>query len=575
MNKSNNRENHDYPQRRRFVVGLLLLGVAALLWRMVDLNLNQREFLQHQGDARYLRDITIPADRGVITDRFGEPLAISTPVESVWANPVALAGARERWPELSRLLQLPLAELERKLGSRMAKEFVYLKRHLTPERAAQVMALAIPGVSLQREYRRYYPLGEVSAHVVGFTDIDDVGQEGVELMMEAQLRGAPGSKRVIKDRLGRIVENVESIHEPRPGEELTLSLDRRIQYLAYRELLGAVQRHKAKGGSAVVLDVQSGEILAMVNQPAYNPNNRKALSAERLRNRAVTDVFEPGSTVKPFTVAAALESGKFRPTTVIDTSPGSIKLANFTIRDIKDYGKIDVSTVIQKSSNVGTSRIALALKPYQLWEQFVRLGFGYDTGSGFPGESAGLMNAYQDWREVEQATVSYGYGLSVTTLQLGRAYAALAAGGVLRPVSFFKLAPDRIPEGTRVLSPKVAQALRVMLEGAAQTGGTGSRATVAGYRVAGKTGTSRKVASGGYSDEKYLAIFAGFAPASRPRLAMVVMVDGPDDGDYYGGVVAAPVFSRVMAGALRLLDIPPDDMDSLKGMKVALIGGAE
>jgi cell division protein FtsI (penicillin-binding protein 3) len=567
-----NTDIYDFPQRRRFVIGLLLLGVAALLWRMVDLNLNQREFLQHQGDARYLRDITIPADRGVITDRHGEPLAISTPVESVWANPVALATARARWPELTRVLKLPLAELERKLGARMAKEFVYLQRHLTPELAEQVMALALPGVSLQREYRRYYPLGEVSAHVVGFTNIDDVGQEGIELMMEAQLRGAPGSKRVIKDRLGRIVENVESIHEPRPGQELTLSLDRRIQYLAYRELLGAVQRHKAKGGSAVVLDVQSGEILAMVNQPAYNPNNRKALSAERLRNRAVTDVFEPGSTVKPFTVVAALESGKFRPGTMIDTSPGSLKLASFTIHDIKNYGKIDVSTVIQKSSNVGTSRIALALEPHQLWEQFVRLGFGYDTASGFPGESAGLMNAYQDWREVEQATVSYGYGLSVTALQLGRAYAALAAGGVMRPVSFFRVAPDAIPEGTRVMSPEVARAVSLMLEGAAQAGGTGSRAAVSGYRIAGKTGTSRKVnGSGGYSEENYLSVFAGYAPASRPRLAMVVMVDRPDDGDYYGGVVAAPVFSRVMEGALRLLDVAPDDLDSLQGMKVALV----
>ncbi len=573
MNNSYN--NVDYPARRSFVFGMLLLGVAALLWRMVDLNLNQREFLQHQGDARYLRDITIPADRGVITDRNGEPLAISTPVASVWANPSELATDRERWPELAKLLGLSKRQLENKLGARMEKEFVYLKRHITPELAEQVMAQGFPGVSLQREYRRYYPLGEVTSHVVGFTNIDDVGQEGAELMMEQQLRGTPGSKRVIKDRLGRIVENVESIHEPRPGKELALSLDRRIQYLAYRELLGAVQRHKAKAGTAVVLDVRTGEVLAMVNQPAYNPNNRKALSAERLRNRAVTDVFEPGSTVKPFTVAAALESGKFTPSSVIDTNPGSLKVASFTIRDHKNYGKIDLPTVIQKSSNVGASHMALTMEPKQLWNQFVSVGFGYDTGSGFPGEAAGLMNAYQDWGKAERATVSYGYGLSVTALQLTRAYAALAADGVLYPTSFVKLAEDALPEGNEVMSPEVAQQVKAMLERVVQKGGTGTKAAISGYRVAGKTGTSRRAAAGGYNEDNYLAVFAGFAPASRPRLAMVVMVDRPGDGEYYGGVVAAPVFSRVMEGALRLMDIPPDDVDSLKGMKVALVEGAE
>ncbi len=573
MNSSNN--NYDYPQRRRFVFGMLLLGVVALVWRMVDLNLNQREFLKHQGDARYLREIITPADRGVITDRHGEPLAISTPVASVWANPSDLATARERWPELAKILGLSVRQLENKLGARMAKEFVYLKRHITPELADEVMALGIAGVSLQREYRRYYPLGEVTSHVVGFTDIDDVGQEGMELMMEEQLRGTPGSMRVIKDRLGRIVENVESIREPKPGKELALSLDQRIQYLAYRELLGAVQRHKAKGGSAVVLDVQTGEVLAMVNQPSYNPNNRKDLTASRLRNRAVTDVFEPGSTVKPFTVAAGLESGEFRPDTIIDTSPGSLKLASFTIHDHKNYGKIDVSTVIQKSSNVGASRIALALQPSQLWDQFVRVGFGYDTGSGFPGEAAGLMNAYQDWGKAQNATVSYGYGLSVTALQLTRAYAALAGGGMLHPASFLKLTPDEQPEGTRVIQPDVAKAVTVMLERVVAGGGTGTRAAVNGYRVAGKTGTSRKVSRSGYNEDNYIAVFAGFAPASRPRLAMVVMVDRPDDGEYYGGVVAAPVFSRVMEGALRLMDVPPDDIDSLKGMKVALVGAAQ
>ncbi len=572
MKKKN--DSYDYPQRRRFVFAMLLLGVVALLWRMVDLNINQREFLQHQGDARYLRDITIPADRGVITDRHGEPLAISAPVESVWANPSDLATARERWPELARLLEIKVSQLERKLGARMDKEFVYLKRQVTPELGDQVMALAIPGVSLQREYRRYYPLGEVASHVVGFTNIDDAGQEGVELMMEESLRGTPGAKRVIKDRLGRIVENVESIREPRPGRDLVLSIDRRIQYLAYRELLGAVQRHKAKGGSAVVMDVRTGEVLAMVNQPSFNPNNRSNLTAAKLRNRAVTDLFEPGSTVKPFTIATALESGKYRPETVIDTSPGSLRLANFTIRDHRNYGKIDLATVIQKSSNVGASRIALSLPPEQLWDRFVRFGFGYDTASGFPGEAAGLMNAYQDWGRAEQATVSYGYGLSVTALQLTRAYAALAAGGVLRPASFLKLEEGVVPEGQQVITPEVSHAVTAMLEKVVAKGGTGTRAAITGYRVAGKTGTSRRVGRGGYEEDNYLSLFAGFAPASRPRLAMVVVVDRPDDGEYYGGVVAAPVFSRVMEGALRLMDISPDDLDSLKGMQVALHGGA-
>ena len=437
-----------YPQRLLFVKGVLLLGVVALLWRMGDLNLNQRDFLQGQGDARYLRTVAIPAHRGMITDRNGEPLAISTPVESVWANPQELAHARESWPKLARLLEMSVDELEQQLARRMDREFVYLRRHINPELAEKVMALRIPGVALQPEYRRYYPMGEVVAHVVGFTNIDDAGQEGVELMMDERLRGTPGSKRVIKDRLGRIVENVESISEPRAGDDLQLSIDRRVQYLAYRELKAAVQRHHAKAGSAVVLDVTTGEVLAMVNQPAYNPNNRSDLSSKRFRNRAVTDVFEPGSTMKPFTISAALESGRFRPTTAIDTSPGMLRLGGFTIRDSHDYGRIDVSTVIQKSSNVGASRIALALEPRRLWDMLSRFGFGYDTGSGFPGEAAGLLNAYQDWREVERATISYGYGLSVTPLQLVSAYATLAAEGKHRPVSFFKVDKDKLPCAT-------------------------------------------------------------------------------------------------------------------------------
>ncbi len=570
---SDNVYSGGYPQRLRFVKLLLLLGVVALLWRMGDLNLNQREFLQGQGDARYLRVVSIPAHRGMITDRNGEPLAMSTPVESVWANPQELAEAREHWPELSKLLELPAGFLEKLLASRMEKEFVYLRRHINPELAQQVVALGVPGVSLQPEYRRYYPMGEVAAHVVGFTNVDDSGQEGIELMMDETLRGTPGSKRVIKDRLGRVVENVESLSDPRHGADLQLSIDQRIQYLAYRELKAAVTHHHARAGSVVLLDVKTGEVLAMVNQPAYNPNNRHDLDSARFRNRAVTDLFEPGSTMKPFTIAAALESGKYRPHTPINTHPGTLKLGSFTIRDAHDYGMIDVATVIQKSSNVGASRIALSLKPQRLWDTYVRFGFGYDTGSGFPGEAAGLLNAYQDWRQAERATVSYGYGLSVTTLQLANAYAALAADGMQRPISFLKRDREQLPEARRVIAPEIARDVRKMLEAVVQKGGTGTRAQVAGYRIAGKTGTVRKASGGGYNEDNYYAIFAGLAPVSKPRLAMVVVVDTPDDGEYYGGVIAAPVFARVMEGALRLLDVPPDDLGSYKGVRVAALTG--
>ncbi|WP_127477881.1 peptidoglycan D,D-transpeptidase FtsI family protein [Sulfurivermis fontis] len=564
------RESHipHYDGRLRFLLALLGLATVVLMWRVVDLHVFNREFLQHQGDARALRVVEVAAHRGMITDRHGEPLAISTPVESVWANPKELAAARDQWKVLARVLELPPRALEQLLAKRQEREFVYLRRHITPELAQQVMALEIPGVALQREYRRYYPAGEVFAHVVGFTNIDDVGQEGMELLYNDWLKGTPGSKRVIKDRLGRIVENVESISEPRPGQDLRLALDRRIQYLAYRELKAVVQRSQARAGSAVVLDVTSGEVLAMVNQPAYNPNNRSGLSSERLRNRTATDVFEPGSTIKPFTVAAALESGKFRPDTVIDTGSGFLRVSSrLTVRDVHNYGRIDVSRVIQKSSNVGAATMALAIKPQQLWNMFSRLGFGTITASAFPGEATGLLTDYTRWRETERATLSYGYGLSVTALQLAQAYAALAADGRMHSVTLLPVAGE-VPESQRVMRPQIAQQVRAMLELAVEKDGTGSRAAVPGYRVGGKTGTVHKVTTGGYSEDRYLALFAGFAPASAPRLAMVVVIDEPQGEEYYGGQVAAPVFSRVMGGALRLLDIAPDDLESL-GVKLA------
>ncbi|MBE0509700.1 MAG: penicillin-binding protein 2 [Chromatiales bacterium] len=570
MSKHNEQPGH--PKRLAFVKGLMLLAVAALLWRMGDLNLNQRDFLQGQGDARTLRVVAIAADRGMITDRNGEPLAISAPVESVWAQPQDLAHHPERWSELAQLLGIPPMQLATQIAQRQNREFLYLRRHITPEHAEQVMALGIPGVSLQREYRRYYPMGEVTGHLLGFTNIDDVGQEGIELMMEATLRGTPGSKRVLRDRLGRVVQNVESIAEPRPGQDVQLSLDRRVQYLAYRELKAAVQRHRASAGSLVILDVTTGEVLAMVNQPAFNPNNRADLDSRRFRNRAVTDVMEPGSTMKPFTVAAALETGRFDASTLVNTSPGMLRVGGFTIRDIRDYGRLSLSEVLEKSSNVGASRVAMSIEPKRLWDTYVRFGFGYDTASRYPGEAQGRLRSHRDWREADRASISYGYGLSVTPLQLAQAYAALADDGRQRPVSFFKLDREQLPRHQQVIDARIAREVLGMLEASVQDSGTGSRARVAGYRIAGKTGTVRKAVAGGYDQDLYLSVFAGMAPASKPRLAMVVVIDGADDGNYYGGVVAAPVFARVMEGALRLLDVPPDDLDTLKGMRVAVLG---
>lgn len=552
-----------YRGRYVFVTVVLGTAMAALLGRAVDLQVFNRDFLQTQADARHLRVVSVPAHRGMITDRIGEPLAISTPVESVWANPKELIPARSRWPELARALAMDKDELVRLLGSRQEREFVYLRRRVSPELAERVRRLALPGVALQREYRRYYPTGEVAAHVIGFTNVDDAGQEGLELQFDAQLRGIPGSKRVLKDRLGRIIENVESINEPRPGRDITLSLDRRIQYLAYRELKAQVQRQQAKGGSAVVLDTRTGEVLAMVNQPAYNPNNRGDLDSRRYRNRAITDVFEPGSTVKPFTVAAALESGRFAPDTLINTSPGMYRLGGFTISDARDFGVIDVATVIQKSSNVGASRIALSLEPRQMWKMLTGVGFGAPSGSGFPGEVGGLVSDWQGWRDVHRAALAYGYGLSVTPLQLAHAYSVLAADGQLRPLSFLRLDSEQVPEGRQVMAPETARQVRSMLEAVVAPGGTATTAHIPGYRIAGKTGTAHKASAGGYSEDRYVAVFAGMAPASRPRLVMMVMIDEPSAGDYYGGQVAAPVFRRVMEGALRLLDISPDDLESL------------
>ena len=573
LKQANAHEAFKTPRIRLLAVLAMLGGVAALLvWRAVDIQVLNREFLQEQGDARHLRVVTMPAHRGMITDRNGEPLAISTPVDSVWANPRELLAARAQWPRLMRLLKLDAATLQQHLAKRVDREFIYLKRAVSPELAQQVVALAVPGVSLQREYRRYYPAGEVAAHVLGFTNVDDRGQEGIELAYEEWLRGVPGSKRVIKDNLKRIVENVEGISDPVSGKDLALSIDRRLQYLAYRELKATIQSSGAKAGSVVMLDVNTGEILAMANYPSFNPNNRIKLRGDAYRNRAVTDVFEPGSTIKPFTIAAALEVGKYQPHTMIDTTPGLYKVGRHVVRDIHNYGVLDVSTVLQKSSNIGATKMALAIEPQQLWSIFSRIGLGSSTHSGFPGEMTGLLSDYKGWREIDRATLAYGYGVSVTPLQLAQAYRVLADNGQMKPISFVRT--DAAPVGEQVMRPEIAAQVRAMMETVVNEGGTGMAADVLGYRVGGKTGTVHKSEMGGYAENRYLALFAGVAPLGRPRLVTVVMIDEPAGGEYYGGQIAAPVFGRVMAGALRLLDIAPDDVQSLRTQLVQGNGGA-
>ena len=558
------------------VVGIVFAVAAVMLWRAVDLHVFNKEFLQSQGNARYMRTMPVAAHRGVITDRHGEPLAVSTPVDSVWINPAEFLTARTSWNKLTRLLSLKTDKVERIVLQRKKREFVYLKRHIRPDLAEQVAALNIAGVYLQREYRRYYPAGEVAAHVLGFTNIDDVGQEGLELAYNDWLRGESGRKMVIKDRLGRTIKHVESIQAAQPGKDLTLSIDRRLQYLTYRELKRAVLQYKAKSGSAIILDTQTGEVLAMVNQPSYNPNNRSKLNSYRLRNRAVTDVFEPGSTIKPFTVAAALESGRFKPNSIVNTSPGYFRIGKYVVQDVKNYGRINLSTIMAKSSNVGASKLALAISAKNLTDVHTRIGFGFVTGSGFPGEVGGIMNMPTEKQLVERATLSYGYGLSVTPLQLVRAYAAIANDGVMPHVSFIKVA--QAESKTRVLSAKYAKQIREMLEVVVSKKGTGYRAAVSGYRIAGKTGTVKKASAGGYSDDRYVAVFAGMAPASKPRLAMVVTINEPRGDVYYGGKIAAPVFSKVMSGALRLLDIAPDNISNksvhLADASTVKMGGA-
>jgi len=540
--------------RSRVLFLFLLAGMSGLLVRAVYLQGINNDFLQQKGDARYGRVIEVPAHRGMITDRNGEPLAISTPAETVWASPPDVEASPKQVQQLARIIGMTESDLKERLFN-TSKEFVYLKRQLPPEQAQQVVRLGIPGISLKREYRRYYPAGEVTSHLLGFTDVDDNGREGIELVHQAKLGGKVGSQQVIKDRRGHIIEDVASLRAPKEGGDVALSIDSKIQSIAFREIQQAVEKHQAKAGSIVVLDAKTGEVLALVNWPTFNPNNRVRPALSFLRNRAVTDLFEPGSTMKPFTAAAVLESGKFKSTTMVNTENGKLTIGGRTIHDTHPEHMLSVAQVIQKSSNVGAAKMALSLSPQDFWSSLSENGFGAATGSEFPGEATGRLRDFRTWRPIEQATMSYGNGISVNLLQLARAYTAFANNGELKPITMLK--QDTPVVGSKIYSDETAGAVRVMLEMVVGPGGTAPLAQVAGYRVAGKTGTAHKLQNGRYVD-RYVASFVGMAPASDPRLIVAVMVDDPGSKEHFGGQVAAPAFSSVMGAALRVLDVPYD-----------------
>ena len=542
------------PWRQRLVLMLLLGSFLALIGRSLYLQAFNNEFLGDKGRARFERVIDISATRGRITDRHGDVLAVSTPVRSIWAIPedAELAPAQAR--NLAALLEIDVREVNRKLASE--SDFVYVKRQLPPDQADRVAALNLPGIHQKNEYRRYYPSGEVMAHMVGFTGVEDTGQEGIELAFNSQLSGKPGSRRVIKDRRGNVVEDVRSVNPPQEGKDIVLALDSKVQYLAYSHLKQALEENRAKAGGVVVLDARSGEILALANLPTYNPNNRVKLVGAQLRNRALTDSFEPGSTMKPFTAALALETGRFHSDTPIQTAPGKMTIGSATISDAHVHGVLTVAQVIQKSSNIGAAKLALSMKPEEMWAMFDSLGFGAPLKLGFPGEVGGRLRPAKTWKPIEQATMAYGHGISVTLIQLARAYQVFARDGDLVPISLAKL--DAPPlGGKQIFSTQTAREVRTMLEMAVQPGGTAPKAHIPGYRVAGKTGTAHKIEGGSYAN-KYVASFVGFAPASEPRLIVAVMIDEPSNGKHFGGDVAAPVFAQVMAGSLRTLGVATD-----------------
>jgi cell division protein FtsI (penicillin-binding protein 3) len=540
--------------RASALFAVLLAALAGLLGRGVYLQGIHNDFLQKKGDARYSRVIEVSAHRGMISDRNGEPLAVSTPVESVWASPTDVEADRRQVKKLAQILGMDMEELKSRLFD-TSRDFVYLKRLLPPDQVERVVNLNLPGVLLQREYRRYYPSGEENAQTLGFTGQDDTGQEGMELLLQEQLAGKSGSQRVIKDNHGYIVEDAGSLHAPKPGSDIVLSLDSNLQHIAYRELENAVKQHRAKAGAVVVLDARSGEVLALANYPGYNPNNRNNTSSKAMRNRAIADLFEPGSTLKPFTIATAIETGKVHPNTLINTEHGVFTVGDRKIHDSHPESMLTVAQVIQKSSNVGAAKIALSLKSETMWQGLADSGFGAQTGSNFPGEAPGKLRDPKTWRPIEQATMAYGHGISVNLLQLARAYTIFANDGELKPISLLKL--DAPVAGKKIFSARTAQALRDMLEMVVLPGGTAPLAQVAGYRVAGKTGTAHKLEDGHYVNH-YIASFVGFAPASNPRLVVAVMIDDPSGAEYYGGEVAAPVFSKITGAALHALSVPND-----------------
>jgi cell division protein FtsI (penicillin-binding protein 3) len=541
---------------RSRMVGLVLMAAfLALVLRGFYLQVINNDFLQEKGDSRYLRDIEVSASRGRITDRNGDILAVSTPMKSIWAIPAdarTMTGAQKQ--QLAGLLEMPVRELDGKIASE--KTFVFVQRQLPPETAERIAALKLPGIHQEKEYRRYYPTGEMTAHIVGFTGMDDKGLEGVELAFQKSLLGHPGSRTVIRDRRGSIVEDVGAMRPPQDGKEIRLALDSKIQYLAFSRLKQAVEENKAKAGGAIVIDARNGEILALANWPTYNPNNRQNLSGAQLRNRAITDTFEPGSVMKPFTAALALDKGKVRFDTIIDTSPGRLTIGSATISDAHVHGALTVAQVIQKSSNIGTAKMALSFPPKDMWEMFDKVGFGQAPNLGFPGEVNGRLRPWKNWRPIEQATMSYGHGIAVSLVQLARAYTVFARDGELIPLSLVRL-DDAPVHGISAFSPQTMRELRAMLEMAVQPEGTAPKARVPGYRVGGKTGTAYKIEGGVYA-KKYVASFVGLAPISEPRLIVAVMIDEPSNGAHYGGDVAGPAFSQIMGGALRTLGVPQD-----------------
>jgi cell division protein FtsI (penicillin-binding protein 3) len=541
---------------RSRMLGLLLMGAfAALVGRGFYLQIVNTDFLQEKGESRYRRDIEVSASRGKIIDRNGDMLAVSTPMKSVWAIPAdARTMTAEQKRQLARLLEMSVRELDGKIAPE--KTFAYIKRQVSPEVAQHIAALKLPGIHQEREFRRFYPTGDMTAHIVGFTGVDDKGLEGVELAFQQSLVGHPGSRSVIRDRRGNIIEDVGALKAPRDGKEIRLALDSKLQYLAYSQLKAAIAEHKAKAGGVVVLDAKTGEVLALANWPTYNPNNRDNLSGAQLRNRAFTDTFEPGSTLKPFAAALALDQGRFRPDSVINCAPGRLTIGSATISDAHPHGALTVAEVIQKSSNVGVTKMALTLPSKDMWEMFDAVGFGQAPRLGFPGEVTGRVRPWKNWRPIEQATMSYGHGISVSLIQLARAYSVFARDGDLIPLTLLKV-DEPVAKGASVFSPKTARDMRDMLEMAAGPGGTAPKARVPGYRVGGKTGTAHKLDGGGYVN-KYVSSFVGFAPVSDPRLIVAVMIDEPSAGQHYGGAVAAPVFSQVMGASLRTLGIPQD-----------------